>query len=77
MMALKLSCREATRLLLEREQRPLGPVETLTLKAHLAVCTACTRFDGQVRFMREAMRQWRGYRDRDGDGAGPDDADGA
>lgn len=60
-----MSCREATRLLLEAENRRLGPVELLALKAHLAICTACTRFDGQVKFMRGAMDQWRAYRDTD------------
>ena len=63
MKAVMLSCREATRLMLEGENRPLGPVERLQLRAHLAICTACTRFQGQVGFMRQAMGQWRAYRD--------------
>jgi hypothetical protein len=65
MNRLKLRCRDATRLLLEREERSLGPVERLALKAHLLVCTACTRFDGQVKFMRGAMARWRAYTDRE------------
>jgi len=73
MMALMLSCREATRLRLEGEERPLGPVERLSLRAHLAICTACTRFESQVSLMRGAMKQWRGYRDGSIDPDGSDD----
>lgn len=70
MKSVMLSCREATRLMLEGENRPLGPVERLQLRAHLALCTACTRFQGQVGLMREAMSQWRAYRDSAGDADG-------
>jgi hypothetical protein len=63
-MSLRLRCREATKLLLERENRPLGPVERLALRAHLAICDACTKFDGQVKLMRGAMARWRSYTDR-------------
>ena len=66
-MGLMLKCREATRLLLERENRVLGPLERVALRAHLAMCSACTRFDGQVKFMRGAMARWRNYRDADAD----------
>ncbi len=59
----KLRCRDAARLLLARENRPLGPLERLSLRAHLLICTACTNFDGQVRFMRAAMGTWKRYRD--------------
>lgn len=78
MKAVMLSCREATRLMLEGENRPLGPVERLQLRAHVAICTACTRFQGQVGFMREAMGRWRSYRDTgDAGGAGSEGNDGS
>jgi hypothetical protein len=58
---IKLTCREATRLLLERENRPLGASERLRLRLHLSVCEMCTRFTGQVRLMNRAMERWRRY----------------
>jgi hypothetical protein len=58
---IKLTCREATRLLLERENRPLGASERLRLRLHLGVCEMCTRFTGQVRLMNRAMERWRRY----------------
>ena len=61
MSLVKLTCREATRLLLEREHRPLGAMERLRLRLHLGVCEMCTRFTGQVRLMNRAMERWRRY----------------
>jgi hypothetical protein len=65
MSLVKLTCREATRLLLERENRPLGAVERLRLRLHLSVCVMCTRFTGQVRLMNRAMDRWRRYTDEE------------
>jgi len=61
MSLLKLTCREATRLLLERKQRKLGAMERLTLRLHLGICEMCTRFDGQLSLMNRAMARWRNY----------------
>ena len=55
------TCREAARLLIEREHRRLGPLERLGLRLHLGVCRMCTRFDGQLRLMNRAMDRWRHY----------------
>jgi hypothetical protein len=64
-MSLRLRCREATKLLLERENRALGAWERLKLRAHLTVCDACTRFDRQVKLMQGAMARWRAYSDEE------------
>jgi hypothetical protein len=61
MSLLKLTCREAARLLLQREHRPLGPLERLGLRLHLGICGMCTRFNGQLRLMNRAMDRWRHY----------------
>lgn len=63
LLGFRLKCREAARLLTERELRPLKAVERVALRAHLLACTACTRFDGQLSLMRGAMARWRAYRD--------------
>ena len=55
-----ISCKEASRLLSQRQDRPLGFWEGLKLRGHLALCDVCTRFSKQLDFMREALRRYRG-----------------
>jgi hypothetical protein len=54
-----VSCREASRLLSQREERALTRGERLRLHVHLAVCTACRRFARQLAFLRAAMAAYR------------------
>lgn len=63
MSLVRLTCRDAARLLLQREHRALGSLERVRLRLHLAVCDMCTRFNGQLRLMNRAMSRWRAYRD--------------
>nr|WP_255719530.1 zf-HC2 domain-containing protein [Pelomonas sp. P8] len=56
-----ISCREATRLTLEGEDRRLPLTERLSLRLHRRVCTNCRRFARQVALMREASARWRHY----------------
>jgi len=58
-------CREVTRLVLERENRPLTVVERVAVRLHLSICLMCTRFTGQVRLMNRAMAQWKHYAEQD------------
>jgi hypothetical protein len=67
-----IHCRDATRLVLQAEDRPLRWPDRLRLRAHLAVCAACPRFVRQVALMRSTMGSWRAYRDSEG----PPDASG-
>jgi Putative zinc-finger len=54
-----LACKEATRLMSQlQERRPTG-LERVRLQWHLAACDACTRFDKQLGFLREAMRRFK------------------
>ncbi len=59
------NCREVTRLVLERENRPLTLVERIAVRFHLRICLMCTRFTGQVRLMNRAMAQWQAYAEHD------------
>ena len=59
------NCREATRLILERENRALSVVERVAVRFHLGICLMCTRFTGQVRLMNRAMAQWKQYAEHD------------
>ncbi len=54
-----VSCKEASLLLSEAEDRRLSLVERLKLRLHLSVCEACTRFSQQIAFLRKAMRRYR------------------
>ena len=54
-----VSCREATRLISDMQDRPLATREHLRLRLHLAACTACSRFLRQVSFMRRALSSYR------------------
>ena len=59
------NCREVTRLVLERENRPLTLVERIAVRFHLRICLMCTRFTGQLQLMNRAMAQWKHYAEQD------------
>ena len=50
-----LSCQEASRLLSDRIDRPLGARERFALRLHLAMCRGCSRVAEQLRFVSRAM----------------------
>jgi hypothetical protein len=55
------TCKEATALMVAREDRPLPWGDRVGLRLHLAMCKACPGFERQMLTMRNAMKQWRGY----------------
>lgn len=71
-MFLRRTCREMSRLILSRTERPPTLLERLAMRLHLAACGNCARFDQQARLMAQAVGAWRRY--ADGDMASPDDA---
>ena len=62
-----LTCKEASRLISQRQDRELSVGERLALRMHLALCAGCVRVSDQVDFLRRALTR---YRER---GAGEDD----
>jgi len=62
-MKLMRSCRDVTRLVLESQDRPLRPLESMSLRMHWLICDGCRRFRDQSRFMKQAMDSWRQYRE--------------
>jgi hypothetical protein len=52
-----LSCKEAARLASQGLDRRLGFGERIMLRVHLGICDGCTRFTGQIRFLRKAVQQ--------------------
>jgi hypothetical protein len=58
-MILRRTCKEASALLVAREDRALPWADRLALRLHLLACQACPRFERQLLFMRHAFGQWR------------------
>jgi hypothetical protein len=65
MMILRRTCKEATALMVAREDRALPLVERLALRLHLAACRACPRMERQLLTLRKAFANWRHYSDQD------------
>lgn len=53
------SCQQASRMLSESMDRPLRLRERMILRMHLLMCSFCTRFSRQLRFLRRAAHQFR------------------
>jgi hypothetical protein len=56
------TCRQASELLSQAQDRPLTLREKFALHVHLPLCDACRNFRRQLDVLRSAMRR---YRDRD------------
>ena len=54
-----LVCKDATRLISQLQERTPTGLERVRLRWHLAACDACSRFERQMAFLREAMRKYR------------------
>jgi hypothetical protein len=51
-----LSCKEATRLTSEAQDRDLAMMETLGLELHLMICSGCRRYREQMDFLHQACQ---------------------
>jgi hypothetical protein len=54
---MKLSCKKASELMSEEQDRDLSFGEWTALHAHLAVCTGCRAVSRQLQALRRALRQ--------------------
>ena len=54
-----VSCKEASRLLSQDQERPMPWWGRVRVRWHLAVCSMCRAFERQLRFIDEAMRRYR------------------
>lgn len=57
--AVMITCRQASVLLSKREDLPLGRVDRLKLKLHLAICSYCRNVARQFASIRLAMKKFR------------------
>jgi hypothetical protein len=65
MALLMRTCKEASALLVAREDRALPVGERLALRLHLLACKTCPDFERQLLIMRQAMKKWRNYSEED------------
>ncbi len=56
-MKLTYNCKQASRLLSEREDAGLPLASALRLRVHLLMCTNCTNFSDQIRTLTELMHE--------------------
>jgi hypothetical protein len=59
-MGLRLSCKEASRLISQSMERRLSLAEGIALRLHVRICDACTRFTSQMKFLRRALKAYPG-----------------
>lgn len=52
-------CKDAARLISQLEDRRPTGWEGFRLRAHLAICAYCRRFEQQVKILRSAMQRYR------------------
>jgi hypothetical protein len=53
-----IRCRDASRLVSQQQDGQLTAWQRWTLRLHLSVCEACSRFERQIRFLRSALRRY-------------------
>ena len=58
-LGLKHYCLDVTRLVSQAQDAPLPWRQRVRVRLHLSVCAACSRFERQLRFLREAARRYR------------------
>lgn len=55
-----LSCREATALMSQEQDRHLGLAERMALRLHVLMCAGCNNYRRQMHVLREAFRRFGG-----------------
>jgi predicted anti-sigma-YlaC factor YlaD len=54
---MNISCKKATQLMSEEQDRDLSFAEWGALQAHLLVCSGCRAVSGQLKMLQRALRQ--------------------
>ena len=53
-----LTCKDAHKLVVRSQDKPLPWRERLGLRLHIMICAACANFERQMGFLREACRRF-------------------
>ncbi|KAB0658971.1 zf-HC2 domain-containing protein [Acinetobacter courvalinii] len=56
---LMLTCRQATQLLSEKQDRPLLLLEQSNLQLHLFACRSCRRYGKQIRTLSQLSKEFK------------------
>jgi hypothetical protein len=59
MSGLRITCKDASRLISQMQDLPLPFYQRWLLRLHLLGCDACNKFVRQLVILRNAMRQYR------------------
>jgi hypothetical protein len=59
------SCKDISALVLAREDRPVTLTERLHMRFHMLICKACPKFEQQILTLRQGLKNWRAYSERD------------
>jgi hypothetical protein len=59
------SCKDISALVLAREDRPIGLTERAHIRFHMLICKACPKFERQILTLRQGLKNWRAYSERD------------
>ncbi|MEN3354286.1 MAG: hypothetical protein V7640_2444 [Betaproteobacteria bacterium] len=62
---MKLTCKEASRLISAGLDRRLSVADRTALRFHLAVCDACNKLKAQFEFIRQAVASYTKSKDDD------------
>ncbi|ENX37637.1 zf-HC2 domain-containing protein [Acinetobacter courvalinii] len=54
-----LTCRQATQLLSEKQDRPLLLLEQSNLQLHLFACRSCRRYGKQIRTLSQLSKEFK------------------
>jgi hypothetical protein len=55
-----LSCKQATELMSQEQDRPLSLTERVGLRLHVWICTGCNKSRRQMSVLRDACRRFGG-----------------
>ena len=55
-----LTCKEATKLISQEQDRPLSIKERAALRLHLMMCSGCNNYNKQMEVIRKACRRFGG-----------------
>jgi hypothetical protein len=58
-VGIRIPCKDASRLISRMQDANLPFTERARLRLHLLFCDACTGFERQLHFLREALRNYR------------------
>lgn len=57
----RVTCKQATMLLLAQEDRSIAMSDKVALRLHIYACKTCPNFEQQLLIMRKSLKLWRNY----------------